>query len=121
MVARILSGTSIRGLLNYNENKVNARTAKLVLANRFGPDIEQLNFKQKVKRFEHLTSLNARTKINALHIMLNFHRKDDLSNEVLQKITSEYMENIGFDGQPFLAYRYFLQKTTPPSQSTVVH
>ncbi|PWS26150.1 relaxase [Pedobacter yonginense] len=106
MVARILSGYSMRGLLNYNETKVESGDARLIMANRFAVDIEQLDPRAKLKRFERLTVLNGRAKRNALHIMLNFDRSDKLKDEKLTQIAIRYMEGIGFGEQPFLVYRH---------------
>ncbi|RZJ56025.1 MAG: relaxase [Flavobacterium sp.] len=106
MVARILTGSSIRGLINYNESKVTLGTATPILANRFGLDIEQLELRHKVARFEHLTKLNSRVKTNAVHIMLNFDPAEILPTEKLQMIAVDYMNGIGFDEQPFLVYKH---------------
>ncbi|WP_316846846.1 relaxase/mobilization nuclease domain-containing protein [Pedobacter psychrodurus] len=106
MVARILTGESIRGLINYNESRVASGTVTPILASRFGLDIEQLELRHKVARFEHLTKLNSRVKTNAVHIMLNFHQSEVLPVETLQKIAVDYMDKIGFGDQPFLAYKH---------------
>ena len=106
MVARILTGDSIRGLINYNESKVNLGTATPILASKFGLDIEQLELRHKVARFEHLTKLNSRVKTNAVHIMLNFDPAEILPTEKLQMIAVDYMNGIGFDEQPFLVYEH---------------
>ena len=106
MVARILTGSSIRGLINYNESKVSLGNATPILANRFGLDIEQLELRHKVARFEHLTKLNSRAKTNAVHIMLNFEPAEILPTEKLQMIAVDYMNGIGFDEQPFLVYQH---------------
>lgn len=106
MVAKIESGKSIRGVLHYNENKVETGDATLILASGFAGDIEKMSFIQKLKRYEHLTSLNTAVKTNALHISLNFDPSDKLDNQKLQQIASEYMERIGFGDQPFLVYRH---------------
>jgi hypothetical protein len=106
MVARILTGTSIRGFINYNESKVGEGMAELILASRFGLDIEQLELRHKVARFEHLTKLNSTIKTNAMHIMLNFEHSEKLEVEKLQSIATSYMDRIGFGEQPFLVYRH---------------
>ncbi len=106
MVTRIISGQSIRGLLNYNENKVAERQATLILASRFGTDIDRLDFSAKLNRFENLTMLNGRVKTNALHIMLNFDRNDKVDTATFQQIASAYMERIGFGEQPYLVYQH---------------
>lgn len=100
------SGKSIRGVLHYNEHKVQSGTAQLILASRFISDIERLSFQNKLNRFENITSLNERVKTNALHISLNFDPGEKLSQEQLQNIASTYMDKIGFGEQPFLVYRH---------------
>ncbi len=106
MVTRIISGQSIRGLLLYNENKVEEKQATLILASRFGIDIDRLDFKAKLNRFEQLTMLNSRVKTNAIHIMLNFDRNDKVDVGTFQQIAASYMERIGFGDQPFLVYQH---------------
>jgi hypothetical protein len=106
MVTKILSGQSIRGLLNYNEQKVTEGLASLVMASRFGTELDKLDFKAKLTRFEHLTSMNSRAKTNALHVMLNFDRDDKPDVNTLQQIAAAYMEKIGFGDQPYLVYQH---------------
>lgn len=106
MVTKIISSKSLRGLLLYNEQKVKDQRAELIMASRFGTELDQLDFGAKLRRFEHLTFLKPNVKTNALHIMLNFDQNDQLSNTKLQQIAAEYMERIGFDEQPFLVYRH---------------
>ncbi|MBO9674229.1 MAG: relaxase/mobilization nuclease domain-containing protein [Sphingobacteriaceae bacterium] len=104
MVAKIVSGKNIRGILIYNENKVEKGDAFLSMASGFAGDIDKLNLAQKAERFNKRTMLNPSVKTNALHISLNFHPSDQLHSEKLQRIVSEYMEQIGFGEQPFLVY-----------------
>lgn len=106
MVAKITSGKSIRGILSYNENKVKAGTAELIMASRFAGEAGQLGFNQKLRRFTHLTDLNSRVKTNSVHIMLNFDTGEKPDNAILQQIALAYMEKIGFGGQPYLVYRH---------------
>ena len=107
MVAKILSGKSIRGILVYNEQKVEKGVASILLASGFATDIHRLNLLQKLSRFQRLTELNPRARTNALHISLNFHADDKLDDETLQGIALRYMEKLGFGEQPFIAYRHF--------------
>ncbi len=106
MVTKIISGQSIRGLLNYNENKVTEGHANLIMASRFGTELDRLDFRAKLTRFEHLTSMNSRVKTNAMHLMLNFDRDDKPDLATLQQIASGYMEKIGFGDQPYLVYQH---------------
>ncbi|NQX42347.1 Relaxase/Mobilisation nuclease domain-containing protein [Pedobacter steynii] len=106
MVAKINAGKSIRGALHYNENKVNEGEANLIMASGFAGEIEQMNFNQKLNRFQHLLELNPNVKTNAVHISLNFHSSENLDNSELQQIANSYMEKMGYDDQPFLVYRH---------------
>ena len=106
MVAKISIGKSIRGILNYNENKVKESQAQCIAASKFGLDPEELNFGQKLYRFEHLQERNHRVKTNAVHISLNFDPSEKLSRQQLTTIASRYMERIGFGEQPYLVYQH---------------
>ncbi|WP_448103434.1 relaxase/mobilization nuclease domain-containing protein [Pedobacter panaciterrae] len=106
MVAKITTGKSIRGMLHYNEHKICAGEASLILSSGFAGDIDQLNFNQKLQRFQHLTELKPNVKTNAVHISLNLHSSEKLDNLKLQQIANSYMEKIGFGDQPFLVYRH---------------
>ncbi|MEJ6980622.1 relaxase/mobilization nuclease domain-containing protein [Pedobacter sp. P351] len=106
MVAKIISGKSIRGMLQYNENKVSKSMAQLLLASGFAADVAQMSLHQKLQRFQHLTMLTDKVKTNAIHISLNLDSQDKLNNEQLQQITITYMEKIGFGDQPYLVYRH---------------
>jgi len=66
MVAKIVIGKSIRGILHYNEQKVAEGEAKLILASGFAGDIEKMSFHNKVQRFNHLTVLKPSVKTNVL-------------------------------------------------------
>lgn len=106
MVAKIVEGSSIRGILHYNEHKVEKGEAKVLVASGFATDIESLDFHQRLYRFETLHQLSPRIRCNAMHITLNFHPDDQLDMGIMQQITSGYMEKIGFGEQPFIAYQH---------------
>jgi hypothetical protein len=107
MVARIITGKSIRGVLNYNENKMANAEAELLLAAGFIRDPDRLSFKNKLERFEKLTRQNEMTRTNTVHISLNFSKDDVLDDDLLKSIAFDYMDRIGFGDQPFLVYRHF--------------
>jgi hypothetical protein len=93
-------------MLYYNENKVMAGEAQLILASGFAGEIGQMAFQQKLNRFRHLTDLKPNVKTNAVHISLNFHASEELGTGKLQQIAAAYMEKIGFGDQPYLVYRH---------------
>lgn len=106
MVVKIKMGKSIRGILSYNENKVEKGEANLILASGFAVDIDKLNLAQKINRFTKLTDLNAAVKTNAMHISLNFDVSDKLDLAKLHQIALAYMEQIGYGDQPFVVYEH---------------
>ena len=106
MVARIITGKSIRGALRYNEQKVQEGKAELLLAHRFLQEPETLRWQDKLQRFERLTEKNPRVRTNCVHISLNFAMGENLPGQTLQAIATEYMARLGFAGQPYLVYRH---------------
>lgn len=72
MVAKIISGKSLRGALLYNENKVMKNKAELIGQNAFHMVINHLTMKDKIYRLENLSFRNQRVRTNAVHISLNF-------------------------------------------------
>jgi hypothetical protein len=106
MVAKIKSGKSIRGVLLYNEQKVEERVAECIGAIGFGLAADELNFYQKLARFEKLLEKNSRVKTNALHISLNFDPSEKFDREKLMEIADTYMVKLGFGQQPYLVYEH---------------
>jgi len=98
-------GKSINGALSYNEQKVKAGKADLILASGFSCDISDLNFQQKSSRFELLNERSG-IKTNSMHISLNFPPGEILTNETMQQIAVNYMSRIGFSEQPYLVYEH---------------
>lgn len=102
----IHQSTSLRNILNYNEQKVKAGLAICLEAGYYPVGAPDLNFHQKLRRLELLTELNQRTKNNSVHISLNFDPSEKLPDELLKEIAEVYLEKIGFGGQPYLLYRH---------------
>ena len=106
MVAKIISGKSLIGALNYNENKVKVEKAELIYENGYAKNIHQLSFNDKQQRLTDLALKNERVKTNTVHISLNFAIGEEFTKEKLNEIASEYMDRIGFNDQPYLVYRH---------------
>lgn len=107
MVAKIKSGKSLIGAINYNENKVKQQKAQLIAAPGYLKDMERLSFNDKLFRLTDLAERNERTKTNTVHISLNFANGEDLPDAKIQAISTDYMKGIGFENQPYLIYRHF--------------
>jgi hypothetical protein len=106
MVAKIKSGKSLIGALNYNENKVKTGKATLIAANGYMKNHEALSFYDKLFRLTDLAERNIRTKTNTVHLSLNFDVSEHLEKERLVAIADDYMKKIGFEFQPFLIYKH---------------
>lgn len=106
MVAKIKSGKSLIGALNYNEHKVGKGKAELIGASGYFKDLPELDFHDKLLRLTDLAGRNERTKVNAVHISLNFAVGEYLETPVLNQIVNDYMSHIGFGDQPYLVYQH---------------
>lgn len=107
MVAVIKTSSSIRGILNYNENKVEIGKAECISAMNYPLKLEKLSFTSKLNRFLKLAELNTNAKRNTVHISLNFDPSENHSKEKLAEIADTYMEKLGFGRQPYLVYQHY--------------
>lgn len=106
MVAVIHSGSSLRSALNYNEKKVQQEAATCLAAVNYPIDADRLTFNQKLNRLQYQADLNTRTKVNCVHISLNFDPSEKLQAEQLKEIADIYLQKIGFENQPYLLYEH---------------
>lgn len=106
MVCKVRCGKSIRGALNYNENKVKEGKAECIGAVNFVGESHHMTFYDKLARFQELIEANTRAKTNTLHISLNFDVGETLSQNKLNQIATAYIDRIGFGGQPYLVYQH---------------
>jgi hypothetical protein len=106
MVCKVRCGKSIKGALNYNENKVKEGKAECIGAGNFVGESHHITFYDRLARFQNLIEGNTRAKTNTLHISLNFDAREKLAQDKLNQIATTYMDKIGFGGQPYLVYQH---------------
>jgi len=107
MVVKINSGNSLFGTLAYNEEKVKEGQAKVLLSNRIIQSVDgSHNIYMTAKSFEPYLDANRRTEKPVLHISINPHPEDILTDEQLGSIAREYMEKLGYGNQPYLVYKH---------------
>ncbi len=106
MVAVIHAGSSLRTALNYNEQKGQQQGAVCLAAGNYPKDAEDLTFYQKLNRLQNQSELNVRTKVNCVHISLNFDPSEKFSVEKLKEISDLYLQKISFANQPYLLYQH---------------
>jgi len=107
MVAIVHQSSSIRNALYYNENKLKQNVAELIHSGNYPKDTELLGLSDKINRLERQALLNQRTKVNSVHISLNFDVSEKLSIEKLKQVADVYMQKIGFGEQPYLVYQHY--------------
>lgn len=98
---------SLKDVMHYNENKLKQEVAAFIHAANYGRDTERLGFTERYKRLELQAAYNDTSQKKIVHISLNFDPSEKLSKETLSDIADEYMQRIGFTGQPYLVYEHF--------------
>src|SRR3546814_1113682 len=104
MVAVIRPGRSIRRTFHYNENKVKAGCAELLMAENYPVAAEHLTESQRLNMLLRTAESNPNVEANSIHISLNFAVGERLTEATMKAIASEYMEAIGFGNQTYLLY-----------------
>ena len=107
MVAKISVGKNLYGALAYNQNKVDEGGAKILSAHllrypedgRFRPD-------ESMRQLLEWMPSHYRTEKPVIHISLNPHPDDILTDEQLAEIGREYMQRLGYGNQPYLVFKH---------------
>ena len=107
MVAKISYGSSLYGALAYNGEKVNEGVAKILETNKvFCPADGGHDITACMQDFMAYMPSQIRTKKPIIHISLNPHPDDKLSDEQFSVIALEYIEKMGYGNQPFVVYKH---------------
>jgi len=107
MVALIKTIKSLSGSFYYNERKLSSGDASCLIAENYPRQLSDLSQSDRLGMLEKMAALNPRTKVNGLHIFLNFDPANQLSPSLLKEIARFYMHGIGFGNQPYLVYEHF--------------
>lgn len=106
MVTVIHTSESLHRAVNYNHQKEVQGKATCILAANFPMDPGEMTFYQKLSRLTNQAALRPRTKINSVHISVNFDPSEKLARPTLESVAQAYMNKIGFGGQPYLVYEH---------------
>lgn len=107
MVAKISYGSSLYGALAYNGEKVNEGVAKVLETNKvFSPADGGHDITACMQDFLACMPSHVLTKKPVIHISLNPHPDDKLSDEQFSAIALEYIEKMGYGNQPFVVYKH---------------
>ena len=107
MVAKINYGSSLFGALAYNGEKVNEGVAKILETNKvFSPADGTHDISTCMQDFMAYMPSHVLTKKPVIHISLNPHPDDSLTDEQFSAIAWEYIEKMGYANQPFIVYKH---------------
>ena len=107
MVAKISIGKSLYGALAYNGEKINEAKGRLLATNRIYNDgTGTVNIGKAMEGFLTFMPPVVKTKNPVLHISLNPHPDDVLTDTELQDIAREYLEKMGYGNQPYLIFKH---------------
>lgn len=109
MIAKILHGSSLYGVVSYNQQKVDEKKAevihthKMILARDDNPGSL---FSKTLQSFEPYLAANPRVKNPAVHVSINPDPKDVIDADTIARISDDYMWQMGYGGQPYIVYRH---------------
>jgi len=92
--------------LRYNEKKVAEGKAERISAENFLKDHDKLTRDEIITRFRQRSSFNERLPDHGVHFSLNFGKTEKLDNEKMVRIADRYMTGMGFEDEPYIAYRH---------------
>src|SRR5690606_39557411 len=105
MIAKQSIGSSFMGALSYNLKKMH-HSDREVRAELLATNFISLEKSVVKKEVDLVASLNPRLKKNTYHTSLNFAQGENVSNEKMLAVAREYMEQMGFDDNPYFIFRH---------------
>ena len=107
MVAKISHGSNLYGALSYNQEKVDEGLGKVLGTNLIlEPADGVFSIGASMTDFERMMPAHITTKNPAIHISLNPHPDDKLTDQQLSDIGREYMERLGYGNQPYIIFKH---------------
>lgn len=107
MVAKINVGSSLYGALAYNGEKINEGQGRLLATHKiFDEGTGCLDVRRAAEDFARYLPEQVRTAKPVVHISLNPHPDDRLDDTELTAIAEEYLEKLGYGGQPYAVFKH---------------
>ena len=98
---------TLYGALAYNGEKINEAKGRLLTTNRIYNDGSgTVDIHRAMEDFLALMPVRSKVKKPVVHISLNPHPDDILTDTELQDIAREYLEKMGFGNQPYLVFKH---------------
>lgn len=107
MVAKINVGSSLYGALAYNGEKINEGQGRLLATHKiFDEGTGRLDIRQAAEDFARYLPEQVRTSKPVVHISLNPHPDDRLTDAELTTIAEEYLARLGYGNQPYAVFKH---------------
>ena len=100
MIAKIITGINVSGLLHY----LTAKKFTVLTSNKLFPDAD---LRYVTNEFKEVQGLNPRCKNNLMHIVLSFPEKDNLTAERMKIITEDFLNEFGASENQWLSIMHF--------------
>ena len=95
------------GALAYNGEKINKEEGKLLATNKIFDDWSgKTSIANALRDFQRYLSPHIRTEKPVVHISLNPHPDDVLTDMDMENIAREYLERMGYGNQPYMVYKH---------------
>ncbi len=107
MVAKIIVGSSLYGALAYNGEKINEGQGRLLATHKiFDEGTGTFDIRRAAEDFARYLPEQVRTSKPVVHISLNPHSDDRLTDTELTAIAEEYLARLGYGDQPYVVFKH---------------
>lgn len=107
MLAKISTGKSVYGVLNYNKIKVEDKQADVIYRQKMFDSADgKFSIRDCMDSFYSYLANNRKTENVVFHASLNPDPKDKLSDEQLAEIARSYMQKLGYGNQPYVVFKH---------------
>lgn len=107
MVAKIHLGNSLYGALRYNGEKINKENGRVLATNKIYNDGSgRIDIRRIFEDFKQRMPSTTKTEKPMMHISLNPHPDDRLSEGQYAQLAHEYMDRMGFGEMPYIIVKH---------------
>lgn len=107
MVAKISLGSSLYGAIVYNGEKINKEKGRVLDTNKIYNDGSgNINIHRAFEDFKRWMPQHTKAEKTMMHISLNPHPDDRLSEMQYTQLAHEYMEKMGFADMPYIIVKH---------------
>lgn len=107
MVAKISLGNSLYGALVYNGEKINKEKGRVLDTNKiFNDGSGTIDIYRAFEDFKRWMPANTKAERTMMHISLNPHPDDRLTDVEYTQLAHEYMDKMGLGDMPYLIFKH---------------